>query len=195
MVLGGLFLHNIKLTSMSLNRTIEENGFSKVKRDHRSVYVSTVFDVIDRSDPDDPDQGGKWGGRFEILPRHNAIFADMECKNMLWEFPLVLPPGGMLATRDFVVPRAEPLYLWQPEVQVTLAANVDPDAVRRDDWLGAVLSVYQDDMEYYKYGKMIPRKIQGSDRAQLLSSIRPVRLSSQLTANWDNSYLPSRILT
>ena len=32
MVLGGLFLLNIKLTSTSLNRTIEENGFSKVKK-------------------------------------------------------------------------------------------------------------------------------------------------------------------
>ena len=154
---------------------------------NRSVYVSTIFDVIDRSDPDvEPNGQAQWGARFEIRPRHSAVYADIECKNILWEFPLVLPPAGILVSRDLLVPKADPLYLWQPEVQVALATEANAEAIQRSDWLAAALSVYQEDMEYYDNGTMIPRQIQGSDRAELLSSISP---SNQPT-DWDDSYLP-----
>jgi len=154
---------------------------------NRSVYVSTIFDVIDRSDPDgEPNAKARWGARFEIRPRHNAIYADVECRNKLWEFPLVLPPAGMLASRDLLVPKADPLYLWQPEVQVALAAGANADAIQRSDWLAAALSVFQDDMEYYNLGTTIPRQIQGSDRATLRSSLG----SSKQPVSWDDSYLP-----
>ena len=154
---------------------------------NRSVYVSTIFDVIDRSDPDDKPNGqAQWGARFEMRPRHSAVFADIECKNKLWEFPLVLPPAGILVSRDLLIPKPDPLYLWQPEVQVALAADVKAEAIERSDWLAAALSVYQEDMEYYKNGTMVPREIQGSDRARLLSSLQ----TSKQPSNWDDSYLP-----
>lgn len=154
---------------------------------NRSVYVSTIFDVVDRSNSDaNPDGEERWGAQFEIRPRHSAVFADIECRKKLWEFPLVLPPAGILASRDLLVPQADPLYLWQPEVQVALAANADAEAVQRTDWLAAALSIYHNDVEYYNYGTMIPRHIQGNDRARLLASVS----SSKKPANWDDSYLP-----
>ena len=163
----------------------------KVDPRNRNVYVSTIFDVIDNSDPESQlNDGAQWGARFGIRPRHNAVFADIECKNMLWEFPLVLPPAGILATREIVVPRAEPLYLWQTEVQVALAASVNAEAVGRADWLSAALSVFQDDMEYYRFGTMIPRQIQGSDRARMLSSVRSPNQPGRNAGVWDDSYLP-----
>ncbi len=157
----------------------------------RGVYVSSVFDVIDRTDPDanpdaNPNPKLSWGARFEIRPRHSAIYADIECKNKLWEFPLVLPPAGMLASRELVVPSDDPLYLWQPEVQVALAADVDADAIKRNDWLAAAISIYLDDMEYYDHGTTVSRQIQGNDRSRLLPTVTP----SEQPDSWDDSYLP-----
>ncbi len=154
---------------------------------NRSVYVSTIFDVVDRSNPNDqPDGQSQWGARFEIRPRHSAVFADIKCKNKLWEFPLVLPPAGILASGDLLVPQSDPLYLWQPEVQVALAADAAPEAIQRRDWLAAALSVYREDTEYYNYGTMIPRQIQGSDRDRMLPSV----VTLKQPTNWDDSYLP-----
>ncbi len=158
-----------------------------VNNRERGVYVSSVFDVIDQTDPQTaPDSPIQWGAQFEIRPRHSAIYSDITCKNTLWEFPLVLPPAGMLVSRELQVPQEDPLYLWQPEVQVALAANANAAAVKRNDWLAAALSIYQEDIEYYEHGTSPSRKIQGSDRAGLLPAVG----SSNRPTAWDDSYLP-----
>ena len=157
---------------------------------HRKVFESTVFDVYSLSkNTTSKKRATATGSNHQVSVVDVKIYKDKFCSEPIWKIPLFVPPKSRLESTLAGKPhRDSKLYLWQAETQVALLDKFQPDKVTQDDWVAAALGVYQDDMEYFKSGQMLPHRIRGSERNNLISQY--VNSAASKANFWKSDFRP-----
>ena len=164
-----------------------------VRRNTRVFYASTTFDVA-RSPRTTPVYTGGQGERHQpdgvlITPVSTAVYADGFLKKKVWDAPLIVPRQPILQA-PASPQRKEELYLWQPEIQVALLDEFNPDLVQRSDLVVAATSVFQEDAEYYTKGSVLSHRIRDLDRSNILGRRLDTVRKRGLYDFWADDYQP-----